>query len=379
MVFRNKRFKSSGNFGGGDTKSVQIRTLENPFDTSNGQPKWPDGIPTYSIGRRHQATSEITMDEYMVALFPGSINWCVVVKPVDGKVQCWANHSTNISFCYQFSVREDTPAVQWEVGLDGFTSWRPVAYAMHCQLINTTDRNEGWYEAVRMPKNNLLTKWNVLGGTGSPLGNGNYILETPHFHTGGLMPGYELLNRLYNTSVWFNEPTYITGELQDLHNAIFQLNASTEQNEFKRLSAFAFMNDGYEQETLVQRDDDVPVSEMASYRPRTTVDEMDATHINKQFYNLPNNSAAEQLSGDCFDMILLKIHGTVGTKLLLHSCANQEFLTAENGQMAQYVTECDNNSAQLKSYNWVRNARFKYPFHYLASGGHLTVPRPPYI
>lgn len=385
-----------------------MRSLENPFDTMNGQPKYPDGKAGYSIGRRHQHSSEVTLDDYMIVLFPGSINWCLVLKPTPGYAdpnehfnQIWANHSTNISFNYAFSIKgggtyadpgavpampdNSTTArnsVQWEVGVDGFVKWRPVAYAMHTQLLNTTDRNEGWYEAVRVDKNSLIKRWGVLGGTGSPLGNGNYVHGTPHFHMGGCVPSYDLARLMYTTKDWSKEPTYITGELQDIHNAVFQLNAVKHENDFVPLKAIIQPQLGYSREEICQRDpkvdetSTVDLDMVSNYVPKNKIER--DVYLNMRMEDVPKNDLTEMLVSDAFDCIIVRIHGTAGTKLLIHSVANMEFLSAENGQMAQYATASDNNNYELKQHNWNRNTKYKYPFHYLASGGYLRVPRPPY-
>lgn len=382
-----KRFKPTVNGGGSGYGSVQIKSLENPFDTSNGQPKYPDGKATHSIGRRHQHTCEITLEDYMIVLFPGSVNWCLVLKPHStDSVQIWSNHSTNISFNYSFSKKGNTAGnanndsfdKQWEVGLDGFVQWRPVAYAMHMQLINSSDRNEGWYEAVRIDKNSLIRRWGVFGGIGSPLGNGNYIRGTPHFHNGGMCPSFSLCSDMYKSTTWNQEPTYISGELQDIHNAIFQLNCTKEDNDFRKISNVYSPAPGMVNQAIRQRDDLVDIDQMQLWIPFSNIDEQGNLVNPKDWEQLPDNFLTEQLCSDSFDIIVVRIHGTPGTKLLVHSVANIELLSAENGQMAQYATECDNNKQELLRFNEQRNSRFKYPFHYLAAGGYLRVPRPPY-
>ena len=400
MAFGNrpfKRFKKFNSFGNsqngyGSSQGTQVKTLYNPFDTSNGQPKWPDAKATYSIGRRHQATSEVTLDDYVIILFPGCVNWCVAIKPhentPDDTTEVWANHSTNISFNYAFATSPRlapdatqlplATALNWEVGLDGFVSWRPVSYALHCQLINTTDRNEGWYEAVRFNRNSLIEPWAVIGGRGSALGNGNYIKGTPHFHNGGLIPDAGALRRI-NSCNWDEHPSYITGELQDIHNAVFQLNCIKQDNDFQKIQPVKFCTNGWTMYELAQRDDPVNEFEEALYKPKAGIE----LGWNEEVYTMGASDVTrrEDLAGllsDAMDCIAVRIHATYGTKLLMHSVANQEFLCAENSQMSQYATPCESTLDQLNSYIYVRNARYKYPFHYLASGGHLTVPRPPY-
>lgn len=379
MSFPNKKQRFSG-----PSNSIQVKSLENPFDTTNGQPKWPDGLCTYSIGRRHQATSEIQSGDFCLVLFPGSINWCLALRPnisSSGRNEVWANHSTNISFNYAASekaVEGDTGKdLQWEVGLDGFTEWRGVSYAMHTQLLNTTDKNEGWYEAVRIDKNSFMNMWGIIRGPGSPLGNGNFIRGTPHFHMGGVLPTLALAENMHKSFQWQHEPTFVTGELQDLHNAVFQLNSIKETNEFKKITNVYIPKNGFKVEQISQRDDPVSQEFLQLIKPKKYQLE-DPAQTNTKFPDIIEDWAVEQLVSDAFDIIIIRVHGSKGTKLLVHSVANQEFLIAENGQMAQYQTPSDIDIDGLRYYNWNRNTRFKYPFHYLASGGFLGLPKPPY-
>ena len=324
----------------------------------------------------------------MVVLFPGSINWCLVLRPeeVEGTKtnQVWANHSTNISFCYAASIYappDKSINLQWEVGLDGFTAWRPVQYAMHMQLLNTTDKNEGWYEAVRIDKNSLLNKWGLLRGEGSPLGNGNFIRGTPHFHMGGVLPSYHLSRYMYTTKQWQHEPTYITGELQDIHNAVFQLNCIKEENNFKKITNLTVGTNMYNTETVYQRDDLIPDTMVQNVIPRIHIgDDEHGFDPGVPAYpaNFQENWAVQQLVSDAMDIIIVRIHGSYKTKVLIHSVQNVEFTCAENGQFSQYTTPSDVDVGGLEYFKWMRNTRFKYPFHYLAEGGYLQLPRPPY-
>lgn len=406
MSYYNKRQKYSNRRNNYST-GVQVKSLNNPFDTSNGQPKWPDGLATYSIGRRHQATSEITLNDYMIVLFPGTVNWCQVltthagvedlVEPensTEDRVEVWANHSTNISFTYSTAADSRTEPIdtdedlQWEIGLDGFTEWRPVQYAMHMQLINTSDRNEGWYEAVRIDKNSLVNRWGVYRGLGSPLGNGNFIMGSPHFHMGGVQPPYKIAYQMQRGYTWSQEPTYITGELQDIHNAVFQLNHIKERNDFKKITNLRGNTNGYKASNVYQRDDVITHQYVSLIHPSAnqfqTILAKEPNSIQSdvpqdtQEEFVPELFFTEQLVSDAFDIIVVKVHGAYGTKLLLHSVANIEFLCAENGQFAQYQTPCEEDIQGLKNFLWIRNTRYKYPFHYLASGSHLNVVTPPY-
>lgn len=351
--------------------NTHVQSLVNPFDSKNGQPKWPDGLATYSIGRRHQLTTEIYNSDFWVVLFPGAINWCVAFSAQNPEeCQIWANHTANISINYEYNKSTDLPAQEGEgitsiahelhTAHDAFSHWRNVATAVHLQVINTTDTNEGWFRAARINRTREFTSmFDILCGKGSQYGNGNHIIETPHFHVGGLIPSENFTKRL--STILDNEPTFCCGELQDIHNAVFQLNNIKDRNEFKKLKA-EYLYEPFE----------VGTGPRMVFKRDKVIDPEEIFAVKQQFNRVGGRayttSMAEYgLLSDSKDIVLIHVLGGPKTKVLLHSVNNQEFLCPDNSQLAQYVTPCQNDKPGLTRFNANRTDYHKFPYHYIAS------------
>lgn len=350
--------------------NTHVQSLVNPFDTKNGQPKWPDGLATYSIGRRHQLTTEVYAKNFYVILFPGAINWCVAFSVNPDKTNCyvWANHTANISVNYEFNpstaIRANTAGVtnkayELHVPHDAFSHWRNVATACHIQVINTTDSNEGWFRAARINRTREnVTMFDTICGFGTQYGNGNNILQTPHFHVGGLIPSESLLADI--GKILENQPSLCVGELQDIHNAVFQLNNIKDRNEFKTLKTETLYEIQGEDgpRVLYKRDDPVPTTVNFLCRQAFDTPGAQAYYTSRSEYGLLSDSK---------DIIILQVLGADKTKVLLHSVNNQEFLCPDNSQLAQYVTPCQYDKYGLQRFNDNRSNYHKFPYHYLAN------------
>lgn len=351
--------------------NTHVGSLINPFDSKNGQPKWPDGLATYSIGRRHQLTTEVYQQNFYILLFPGAINWCVAFKARDdNNCEIYANHTANISINYEFNenaadagqVTPDDPTFTYKASYelhtphDAFSSWRNVATAVHLQVINTTDTNEGWFRAARINRTREYGKmFDVVVGYGSAYGNGNHILETPHFHVGGVIPSKYFIEKL--STIMDNEPSLCCGELQDIHNAVFQLNNIKERNDFKLLETET-INVKEAKRVLYKRDDAIDTEDMWLANQ-----DQDMYHGN----SYTQSRSEYGLLADSKDIIIIQILGGANTKVLLHSVNNQEYLTPDNSQLAQYVTPCQWDKFGLQRYNDNRSNFHKYPYHYIAN------------
>jgi len=356
--------------------NIHVGSLVNPFDAKNGQPKWPDGKATFSIGRRHQLTSEIYHDDFYVILFPGAINWCVAfAKHFDNThskyiPQVYANHTANISINYEYNRGEttttDTENTEYrlEIAHDAFSHWRNVATAMHLQVINTTDTNEGWFRAVRMTREkDNRDMFNTVMGIGSEYGNGNHINYTPHFHTGGVLPNNSFLEEI--ETFFENSPTFCCGELQDIHNAVFQLNETKKTNDFVVLETAPTWCEKDKELPIFKRDDRLWGTKSEEHWEELFQVEQKWTGVTTGNYR--TSRANWHLLSDCKDMILLHVIGAANTKILLHSVNNQEFLCNDSSQLAQYLTPCHYDKAGLENYNKNRNWFHKFPFHYLSN------------
>lgn len=333
----------------------QLATLYNPFSHKNHQPKWPDGKCQFSIGRKHQAASEVAVSDCVVALFPGAINWCLVLNKDGDNYNVEANHTSSLSIHYLMRNLATTLAYQWYIPDEShFSAWRPVSYAMTIRNINNDENNDGWFEAIRTPRNAFLAEM----GLTAPSDNQD---TTPIFHPGSILPSTNLCNKWMLTNRWTDQPTYVTGKLKDIGNYVFQLNHQKRNNDFLK---FRTLNLPV---TAVQTPAD------NTYRIRDDADNTVASYVLKDINAVEdpeiyhNDQLQDSLYHDCLDVIIVRIHGIPlagdGTKLLIHSVANMEFLVDENSEFAQYTSSSYPAYQGLNTYLDYRLKFNKTPMH----------------
>lgn len=175
-----------------------------PFSTAVPQPKILDGAIDRSSGVRFRTTGTVTLDaaagDNFFVLFPGLGNSLLWKKPADAN---WLTHAP-------FPAYLDTTAYRADV-----RKARVVSTGLRLTLMNSSDDNEGYWEAVRVPTNPDSQTWELIDST-APTGE-------------------DYLSRLKATvsfSNLSNYPTFQTGRLRDLERFLFKLNSTEVDHPF---------------------------------------------------------------------------------------------------------------------------------------------------
>lgn len=390
QVYSGKNSASAGT----SYKDKVLSTLYNPFSIKNNQPKWPDGLATYSIGRKQQFASEIYGKDITLVLFPGSINWCIgtegelIKGQTNNNATCVLNHGDDRTF--NITVKDIGATLPEQFVLDfsstGYSAWRGVSYAMKIRCCNTDEENDGWFEAIRTSRNTFLDKFGVVlvddsPTTGGTSGINSYSMtpgsiKEPTFWTGSVLPNQFLQHKwegvtsnILGTDTpndqWYmhTQPSYATGKLKDIGDVLFMLNPERDDNEFTKIRQVNFSQEGVQSRLLdtyqyatdgtrsiVQVDDTVKF-----YEPYT-----EASSVTNQEH-IP--TFQESLVSDSFDMIILKIHSTRASRILVHSVANIELLTGEFSPLAQFQTVAYSSKDALNAYIDYRQTKCKLAFH----------------
>lgn len=178
-----------------------IRSLVDPFDNLFAQPKLLDGSETRSAGVRFRNVGNTTLpadgSAQLIILYPGfsyGLNW----KPPSGVVN---TPSVNPSHLGTTTLRADVRRV------------RLVSAGLKLSLENTSDDNEGNWEAVRVPV--TLSDFNMLDNV-DPTGSDF---------------GVKVINNFDITDM-ANHATYQTGRLRDIHRFLFKLNSVDPDHDF---------------------------------------------------------------------------------------------------------------------------------------------------
>jgi len=178
---------------------VYASSFLDPFDGKISQPKILDGSVTRSSGLKFRSTGNITLDaaggDNFICLHPGlsnGIGWGTDSFP-----------NTNTKYPTHLGTTSDRTNVR---------RVRMVSSALKLSLLNSSDDNEGYWEAIRVPVEGL-----TLFDTIAPNGEDYLVKPTTIF------------------SNFANYSTFQTGRLRDLHRFLFKLNSVAPDHPFTEI------------------------------------------------------------------------------------------------------------------------------------------------
>lgn len=182
---------------------VYAASFLDPFDGKIGQPKLYDGSETRSSGLKFRKTGNFTLDatggDNYICMFPGLSNGLCFKKASD---QYWTSVSP-------YSNHLETLTNRGNVRRS-----RLVSQGLKLSLLNSSDDNEGYWEAIRIPKERMLiVEQNENFGD-------DYMLAPSDIPTN-----------------YANYQTFQTGRLRDLHRFLFKLNSTAPDHPFKDILA----------------------------------------------------------------------------------------------------------------------------------------------
>lgn len=371
--------------------SKQLSTLYNPFSIKNNSPKWPDGLATHSIGRKQNFASEMYGQDFIICLFPGATNWCVAYgagKQDDGTLTpaIVANHGDDRTFTIgQYSADVGTtPAVRnWSLLFqkDTYSAWRPVSYALKVRCCNNDEKNDGWFEAIRTSRDTFLEGFGIVVQDGivdektisrkvEP--QQAQSVFNPRIYRGSALPNTDLAKSWMENLEWYKMPSYVTGELKDIGDYVFQLNSESEFNEFVKIRPINGADDVCTQSDLWFYGWDPVNPRLNTSIPdvRNDVNATNTFHIQTPAKEVAANIPADKIMSlqdsiiaDSMDMIIIKIHGINNlSRILLHSVANIEIMCGEFSNLAQYQTVCYSDRNAINAYVNDRLMNHKLPY-----------------
>lgn len=170
------------------------QSLLDPFDTTFTQPKLYDGSVTRSSGLKFRQTGNLTLDatggENMLMILPGFGNgFCYVTAP--------SGHLTVAGPVFPTHLGTTTDRAN-------VRKVRLVSSAMRFSLLNSSDDNEGYWEAIRVP---VSATDLTLVDTTAPNGEDFRVSATRSWTN------------------FSNYQTFQTGRLRDIHRYLFKLNS----------------------------------------------------------------------------------------------------------------------------------------------------------
>jgi hypothetical protein len=195
--------------------------------------------------------------------------------------------------------------------------WRLVSAGLRLSLVNTSERNDGWFEAIRVNTSYSPQDFRVTDPQ-NPAVDFNVYQSIDKMEGGILM----------STNSWANDPSYTTGKLVDIHKWMFYLQAS-EERDFKSLPT--------------QWDDDLG-------------DVDGGLHM----WECLNSSVTPGFMVDkTFDCVAIRLFssssGNVGTSMLVHSVHNFEGVYDPSSTLCKFQSSTPNAPDMvLKSDRFMR-------------------------
>lgn len=177
-----------------------------PFDGTITQPKIYDGSVTRSSGLKFRQTGNFTLDgaglDNYIVLFPGLSNGLVFKKSGDVGWTLTSPYPTHLGTT---------------TDRNNIRRARLVSQGLKLSLLNSSDDNEGYWEAIRVP-----IEWPNMQfeDIAAPIGE-DYRIRP---------------NAAFNLTNLSNYQTFQTGRLRDLHRFLFKLNSVAPDHTFTEIT-----------------------------------------------------------------------------------------------------------------------------------------------
>ncbi len=367
--------------------SKVLSTVYNPFSIRNNQPKWPDGLASYSIGKKRQYCSEVYGRDLVIALFPGYYNWCQAYEwneALNHFFLATNHHQWNIDDLTFFATANVAKWYQTDYKTAKYASWRPVSVGLRIECANNDEDNDGWFEAIRTSRDTYRHRFGILAAQGATATEPNtpfpgpIVKERPFCRTtlyhGMVLPSDLTVQEWHSARNWALQPSYATGKLKDIGDYIFALNQSNNDNEFIKLRPVSTDGDGVQEQTVYRRNYDLitqysPIPVILDTNPIPAGNAMNFIPITEvaQENGLPTTATKipdfqKSFVSDAFDMILIRVHGLDVTRLMIHTVSNLELTCNEHSPYAQFLTISYPNKDALDAFKAVQAKQRERPF-----------------
>lgn len=201
------------------------RSRYNPFDKFAQGAKIPDGKSNQSIGVRSTCAYEITLPDagqvMDVVIAPGLHQSMLPVVKSSGTAPVISAGST----FGEIAAVTYTGTTFTPVNLSTFPhKWRLVSAGIRFVLLNNSDENEGWWEAVRVSDDIDPDDVDRTYDTSSEGGSDTMAIVQYPYIKSKTTPTEQ--------AVITSDNTYIAGRFKDMHQVTFKLNSLSQEHDF---------------------------------------------------------------------------------------------------------------------------------------------------
>jgi hypothetical protein len=368
-----------------------MATLWNPFSYKNNEPKYPDGLAQYSIGRKWTNVTRVKGKEIIIFHYPGLLGWTAIfAKTATRDITLVDVHSTSESLQYDFTTvnmarlfpdgtTQEVINQKWTLTPQEykFSAWRTVSAAVKVKPTNkiytqNCGKNDGWWEAIRT--NKIIDPMNFL----LVASTGPQLHQIPQ---AAVLPSLDYAKYSNSTTNWTNGPSYATAATNTMQQYVFQLNQIRNDNEFIDVTEIQ-----YDQEqglnTAITLDVMVYGNATMQSNPGYNIfpDALTTRMYNRgtltsewgrggadpalgsKIDHPQREKGFENVKSSSFDTIIIKLHGTDDSEYLVSSVMNQEFL-ANDTMLKDYQTASYPALEELQEYLEIRSRDYKFPHH----------------
>lgn len=319
----------------------QLLMLHNPFAEATSQPKIPDGARTTSLGHTASWVGEYEVNAgtgHMI-LFPGLAGGLLYTDggPSAPPSPTWTRE--DIARNYRVPLYTDTGGPDFGDYANSTTtfvikpnadtpygSWRIVSQGMQLKLLNATESDDGWWEAIRLTPRNAGEDWYFTTGDGLPSSIDGPADPEPLsglIATDGAVAPALLDTSGYKTQNLSDNPTYSTGLLRDLHKVQFELLGNRDRVSYTN------------------------IEDQYSFSSSVWTGDFQKTpwHIQGDFdTSSPDSAANNWVDTVGYDMVYIRLHtrdSAPFSKFHVNVQANFEFVHENDTKEKRYETKCE--------------------------------------
>jgi hypothetical protein len=300
----------------------QLKVFHDPFAGTTNTPKIPDGATPSSIGLSNQAVFELDCRETThMLLYPGMTSCLTYLDGVAG-FGGRTIHNTGFEGGNQLLFNDGTGASGAFRTRENYALWRVVSCGLQMKLLNTSEENDGWWEAIRISEPVDTSHW-VLSTTDDVGDPTNY---------GCVSPGVNMIGELSGRTSLSSDASYATGLMRDLNRVQFDLHGIQNSHPFIKQQEYI----GFSEDTFAAFN----LSHLTQTINNGSDDGMN-------FINL--------LTDQTYDMIYIRLHsraytGTspfLGSQVHCNVVSNQEVFFEQNQTENRYHSRNEMVSADV--------------------------------
>lgn len=206
--------------------AAHCAVIRNPFSTAVAHAKIPDGSVALSTTCRYSISDTIVDSN-------GSLNILLSAGFYSGLTAQFSTGTSTVvenqqTFGYAVPSRSVTKTGDVVAqGLGVPNQYRVVSQGLRLSLINNSQDNDGWFEAIRVSPSNSYTDWGFSSAGSQTVPNPIVIAPAINRYEGNGAAN----SNIFTESNWAMNPTYIAGKARDLHKHNFVLHRQ-ENNDF---------------------------------------------------------------------------------------------------------------------------------------------------